>query len=73
MDKRQQQPMTDETVAIELRGPTGNAMYVIGAVRRALRKAGLASEIESYTALATAGSYEQLLALSRRYVNLVTV
>ena len=67
-------PKTNETVRVELAGPSGNAFCVLGAMRRALRNAGLGSaEIDEYFRRATSGDYENLLAVSREYVNLVTV
>ena len=52
-----------------LRGPDGNAFAILGRVGRALRDAGLTDAVVTqYTEEATAGDYEHLLAVTRRWV-----
>jgi hypothetical protein len=53
-----------------VRGPIdGNAFAVMGAVRAALKKAGVSTEtIAEYTKKATSGDYNNLLAVSMEYV-----
>lgn len=53
-----------------VKGPIdGNAYAVMGAVKRALRKAGLAHLVEEYVARAIGGDYDHLLAVSQEYVD----
>lgn len=54
-----------------VKGPVdGNAFAVMGAVARALRKAGRSSEeIEEYRTKATSGDYNNLLRVSMDYVD----
>lgn len=48
----------------------GNAFAVMGAVRRALRRAGRPKEeIAEYTERAMAGNYDNLLCVSMEYVD----
>jgi hypothetical protein len=62
-------PKYDVEVAIELSGPEGNAFYVLGAVRKALREAGASDEaIESFRTQATSGDYTNLLEVCREWV-----
>ena len=57
-------------IEIQLSGEDGNAYAIIGRVRKAMRKAGLPNEtIESFTAEATRGNYDALLATVMRYVH----
>ena len=50
-------------VEVQLIGEDGNAFAILGQVTRALREAAVpADEIESFTAEATAGDYNHLLA-----------
>ena len=41
-------PVTDETVRVEMRGPSGNAWAVMGNVVAALKRAGKASLKDEY-------------------------
>ena len=53
-----------------VKGPVdGNAFAVMGAVLKALRKAGRYAEAGEYTSRATSGDYDNLLAVSREYVD----
>jgi len=61
--------MTDATRKPVVRGPVdGNAFAVLGAVTRALRRAGQGDKVEEYRKRATAGDYHTLLAVSMEYV-----
>jgi len=52
------------------RGPVdGNAFAVLGAVKRALEKAGQGDKVQEYMAKATSGNYDNLLAVSMEYVD----
>ena len=53
-----------------VRGPIdGNAFAVMGAVARALRRAGQADKVKEYRAKATSGDYNNLLRVSMEYVD----
>lgn len=57
-------------VHVQLTGLNGNAFVLIGAVRRALRRAGMpATGIEEFTAEASAGDYDALLRTCMRWVD----
>jgi hypothetical protein len=59
-------------VTVVLLGNNGNAFYILGAVKQAMREAGVSkSEFESYYAEATAGDYDHLLQTTLRWVNVV--
>ena len=63
-------PVTDETVRVEMRGPSGNAWAVMGNVVAALRRAGKASLKDEYMKRAMSGNYENLLEVSGEYVRI---
>lgn len=48
-------------VEVQLTGVDGNAFSVMGAVSRALRRAGHADDIEAFHEEAMAGDYDHLL------------
>jgi hypothetical protein len=63
-------PVGKPRPACKLTGTDGNAFSVMGAVSRALGKAGYSKEeIESYVASATSGDYNHLLAVSMLWVD----
>ena len=66
-------PVTDETVTVEMRGPSGNAWAVMGNVVAALRRAGKASLKDEYMKRAMSGDYENLLEVSGEYVRIKRV
>jgi hypothetical protein len=56
-------------IEVQLSGEDGNAFFIIARVRKAMRKADLpGSEIETFTAEATAGNYDHLLQTVMRWV-----
>ena len=58
--------MSDKPV---VKGPIdGNAFTIMGAVTRALKKAGQGDKVTEYQARATSGDYNNLLAVSMEYV-----
>ena len=73
MSNEKKEPIADETVIVELRGPSGNAFAVMGAVVEALRRNGRGELIADYRRKATSGDYENLLKVSGEYVNIVKV
>ena len=66
-------PVTDETVRVEMRGPSGNAWAVMGNVVAALKRAGKASLKDEYMKRAMSGDYENLLMVSGEYVRIMRV
>lgn len=53
-----------------VKGPVdGNAFAVMGAVRRALRRAGQGDKVEEYTKRAMSSDYDNLLCVSMEYVD----
>ena len=63
-------PVTDETVTVEMSGPSGNAWAVMGNVVAALKRAGKASLKDEYMKRAMSGDYENLLKVSGEYVRI---
>jgi len=62
-------PRTD--VKVKLIGQDGNAFYILGAVTKALRKAGYDKEfIQQFQDEATAGDYDHLLQTVMEYVEI---
>lgn len=59
--------LTRAPLVIDLAAPEGNAFAVLEAIRNYLRRAGRAEECKAYLAEASAGDYQNLLAVSRRY------
>ena len=66
----EKKPLIDETVTYEPAGPTGNAFWIMGATARVLKKHGHADKVAEYQRRATSGNYENLLAVTREYVDL---
>lgn len=54
----------------DLVGIDGNAFAVMGYVREALRREGLRDRIDEYTKAATSGDYNNLLAVSLKYIDM---
>lgn len=53
-----------------VKGPVdGNVFVVMGAVTRALKRAGQADKVKEYREKATAGDYNNLLRVSMEYVD----
>lgn len=56
-------------IEVELVGRDGNSFAILGAVQKALRKAGVnAEEIKQYYEEATAGDYNHLLRTTMEWV-----
>jgi ribosomal protein S9 len=59
-----------ETVTVQLTGNDGNAFAIMGAVSKALRKAGAdKEEIEQYMNESMSGDYDNLLRTAMQWVN----
>ena len=67
----EKKPMTDATVTYEPTGPSGNAYWIMGATAKALKRNHHADKVDEYLRRATSGDYQNLLAVTREYVNLV--
>jgi len=52
---------------LRLSGRDGNAFSILGRAAETLRRAGRAGDVARYQAEATAGSYEDLLAVTARW------
>ena len=64
--------MTDkyQTVTVKLTGNDGNAFAIMGAVSKALKKAGATpEEVQEYMAESMSGDYNNLLRTAMRWVN----
>ena len=56
-------------ITVQLTGNDGNAFAIMGAVRKALRRAKVSSEeIAEYTAQSTSGDYDNLLVTAMDWV-----
>ncbi len=59
-----------EDITVQLVGGDGNAFAVIGAVMKALKRAGLTKdEQDAYMSEATSGDYDNLLRVTMDWVN----
>lgn len=57
-------------IHVPLSGEDGNAFFIIGRVRRALRKAKVSSEeIEAFTREANSGDYDRVLLTTMQWVS----
>ena len=57
-------------VTVQLTGNDGNAFAIMGAVNKALKKAGATEEeLKAYYAESTSGDYDNLLRTAMRWVN----
>jgi hypothetical protein len=69
--------MTTETIKypeieVKLSDNDGNAFAIMGAVRQALRRAGVSrDEIDKYTGESTAGDYDNLLRVAMQWVTVL--
>jgi hypothetical protein len=61
-----------EEITVKLTGEDGNAFAVMGAVTKALRRAGVSAEtIKQYQDESTSGDYDNLLRTAMKWVNVV--
>lgn len=59
-------------ITVNLSGENGNAYAILGAVRKALRKAGVSDEeIDKFSKEAMSSDYDHLLQTAIRWVNVV--
>lgn len=57
-------------VQVELSGGDGNAMFIIGTVRLAMRRGGVpAEEVSAFVAEATSGDYDNVLTTCMKWVD----
>lgn len=64
--------MSKYDVDVELIGNDGNAFYILGATMKELRRAGVSKEeIDQYHEEATSGDYDNLLAVTAKWVNII--
>ena len=56
-------------IVIQLSGEDGNAFFIMGRVRKALRRANVSvTEIEQYIQQSTSGDYDNLLRVAMEWV-----
>ena len=56
-------------IVVQLSGEDGNAFFIMGRVRKALRRANVsATEIEQYIQQSTSGDYDNLLRVAMEWV-----
>lgn len=72
-NEKNREPLTDEVIAYEPSGPTGNAWWILGATAKALRNCGLGDKVKEYQSRATASDYSHLLEVTNEYVTLVEI
>lgn len=59
-------------IQVQLSGQDGNAFAILGAVNKALLRAGVSKATrDEFTAEATAGDYDHLLATAMRWVDVI--
>jgi hypothetical protein len=64
--------MAKYDIEVELIGNDGNAFAILGAVQRDLKRAGAPKEdLDAYFKEATSGDYDNLLAVTMKWVNIV--
>lgn len=64
--------MAKYDIEVELLGNDGNAFSIMGAVTKAMRRAGVTKEEQDlYFKEATSGDYDQLLATTMEWVDVV--
>ena len=64
------EPITN--VKVKLIGKDGNAFFILGKVRKELKKAGYDKEfIDEYQKQATSGDYNHLLQVTMTYVHII--
>jgi hypothetical protein len=64
--------MAKYDISVTLSGIDGNAFSIMGAVTKAMRRAGVSrEEQDEYFKQATAGDYDQLLATTMEWVEVV--
>jgi hypothetical protein len=56
-------------IVVQLSGEDGNAFFIMGRVRKALRRANVSvTEIEQYIQQSTSGDYDNLLRVAMEWV-----
>ena len=57
-------------IEVQLSGEDGNAFFIIGTVKKALKRAGVdAAELEAFTTEAKSGDYDNVLVTCMNWVN----
>lgn len=57
---------------VQLVGKDGNAFFILGTVKKALKKAGYSEDqISEYRKEATSGDYENLLQVTMKWVDVI--
>jgi hypothetical protein len=59
-------------IEVQLTGEDGNAMFIIGRVAKALRRAGVSTdEISRFSSEAMSGDYDNVLTTAMRWVDVL--
>jgi len=58
-------------IEVQLTGEDGNAFAIIGAVTKALRRAGHGDDVQAFTNEAMAGDYDHLLRTAMAWVDVI--
>lgn len=53
--------MSKTGLTLELSGQDGNAMFIVGAARKLLKRNGLADDVDTFTQEALSGDYDKVL------------
>lgn len=61
--------MAKTNIKVKLTGRDGNAFFILGTVKKALRSAGFNDLAEQYSKEATSGDYNNLLRVTMEYVD----
>lgn len=62
------------TVALDMEGPDGNALMIIGETQKAMRKNGISpDEIAQYRDEAMSGSYDELIATTKSWIDFIEI
>lgn len=61
--------MKKQKPVVKLIGKDGNAFFILGAVKKALVKAGMSQEAKEFIEKATSGDYDNLLRVVMDYVD----
>jgi hypothetical protein len=59
-------------IDVQLSGEDGNAFFIIGRIRRALKRGGVdRAEIEQFSEEAMSGDYDNVLLTAQKWVNVL--
>ena len=63
-------PIYNITVRVRLKGPDGNAYFILGRIGREMKRGGVpAKQVDAFMSEATSSDYEHLLATCRKWID----